>query len=217
MSFPKNVESKINPSKTASNESPINDKQRSAGIRRVTNVMDFPSLHMSDLVKFGKGVYRIKDNGNYIVKILSNFVTTGEEEVECFNKVHGMNSARIIDIESSSKAIIMKYLNGKTIDKLTRHEIPENLMQKLIDCLSDLRGKGIYHEDLELHNFIYNKDTNKVSAIDITNALGKPNKLSEEQLNSYVCHFLGKVRDFCARKTGVAPIIPNSIFATDMT
>lgn len=47
-------------------------------------------------------------------------------------------------------------------------EIPENLRELVLDCIIDLRNKGIVHNDMHFGNFKYDENTDRVYAIDIT-------------------------------------------------
>lgn len=97
--------------------------------------------------------------------------------------------------EESSKgpqySILMKYIDGITLDKLIEQEnksIPSsewlNIAIKTLESIQKLHDKGLLHCDIKLDNFIYNPKTKEVTAIDLGMAVIGDQHMQASQYSS---------------------------------
>ncbi|MCP4882581.1 MAG: hypothetical protein GY908_02225 [Flavobacteriales bacterium] len=138
-------------------------------------------------------VYSIRGNPFFVVKEFNQYFIensykegVAEQEKILFNCVYGEGSAEMGTVDAW-KALIMAKVRGKTICSLTSDEIPKNLRELVFDCIIDLRNKGIVHADMTFNNFIYDENTDRVYAIDITSM---KKGLNEDVYEGYISEFM---------------------------
>lgn len=109
----------------------------------------------------GKSVYKAFD-GNNATKI-PQFVTN---EAGWLNKYYGDNFARAI-LENGKSYIKMPKLEGKPLSDFRPRSLPANVADLLARTLTKMEDLGIHHQDLQLKNFIYSQQHQKVYPVDI--------------------------------------------------
>ncbi|MBT2375456.1 OspG family effector kinase, partial [Pseudomonas fluorescens] len=109
----------------------------------------------------GKSVYKAFD-GNNATKI-PQFVT---DETGWLNKYYGEHFAQVI-FENGKSYIKMPKLDGKPLSDFGPRSLPSNVTGLLKRVLEGMEKLGMHHQDLQLKNFIYSEQHQKVYPIDI--------------------------------------------------
>ena len=109
----------------------------------------------------GKSVY--KDLGPTSIKPSDKYINT---EVVSLNKYYGEGFARVI-IEDGRKYIKMGRIEGVDLSMFKRNGLPPEARSLLDDVLAQMEAKDIYHNDLQLNNFMYSAKDQKVYPVDM--------------------------------------------------
>lgn len=109
----------------------------------------------------GKSVY--KDLGPTSLQPSANYLNM---EVISLNKYYGDGFARGI-IEDGFKYIKMRKLDGVALSHFERGSLPPQARSLLDDALAQMEAKDIYHNDLQLKNFMYSAKDQKIYPVDM--------------------------------------------------
>ncbi|KAF1033679.1 MAG: Protein kinase OspG [Pseudomonas sp.] len=109
----------------------------------------------------GNSVY--KDFGTKNRTVLPDYVTA---ETRCLNTYYGEGFAVAI-LEEGRSYIKMKKLDGVCLEDVPKRSLPMQARVLLDEALAGMEAKGIYHNDLQLKNFLYSARDNKVYPVDI--------------------------------------------------
>lgn len=109
----------------------------------------------------GKSVY--KDLGPTSIKPSDKYINM---EVVSLNKYYGEGFARII-IEDGRKYIKMGRIEGVDLSKFERNGLPPEARSLLDDVLAQMEAKDVYHNDLQLKNFMYSAKDQKIYPVDM--------------------------------------------------
>ncbi|WP_460137368.1 OspG family effector kinase [Pseudomonas sp. S1_E04] len=93
-------------------------------------------------------------------------------EVVNLNKYYGEGFAQLI-IEDGRKYIKMGKIDGVDLSKIEKGSLPPSVRSLLDDALAEMEAKDIYHNDLQLKNFMYSKRDNKVYPVDMNGVPGE--------------------------------------------
>ena len=109
----------------------------------------------------GRSVY--KDLGPTSLKPSDKYISM---EVLTLNKYYGDGFARTI-IEDGRKYIKMGRINGVDLSKFEVNSLPPEARSLLDDVLVQMEAKDIYHNDLQLKNFMYSAKDQKIYPVDM--------------------------------------------------
>lgn len=109
----------------------------------------------------GKSVYKDFNTNN--VTRTPDYVT---QEAANLNTYYGDGFATAI-VENGRAYIKMGKLDGVNLAGIERRSLPPEARAYLDDALKGLEEKGVYHQDLQLKNFLYSSRDKKVYPVDI--------------------------------------------------
>lgn len=109
----------------------------------------------------GKSVYKYL--GRTSLKPSDTYISM---EVLSLNKYYGEGFARGI-IEDGHKYIKMGLIDGVDLAKFERGSLPSTARSLLDDMLAQMEAKDIYHNDLQLKNFLYSAKDQKIYPVDM--------------------------------------------------
>ena len=109
----------------------------------------------------GKSVY--KDLGPTSIKPPAEYVSM---EAISLNKYYGEGFASVI-IEDGRKYIKMGKVDGVDLSKFERNSLPPEARSFMDDVLAQMEAKDIYHNDLQLKNFMYSAKDQKIYPVDM--------------------------------------------------
>ena len=115
----------------------------------------------------GKSVY--KDFGPTSLTSAEGFV---DMEVFNLNKYYGDGFAKLI-VDEGRRYIKMGKIEGVTLNTLEKGSLPVSARSLMDDVIADLESKDIFHGDLQLQNFIYSKNDNKIYPVDMNGLPGE--------------------------------------------
>ena len=97
------------------------------------------------------------------VTSMPHYVTA---EVQCVNRYYGKGFATAI-LENGRAYIKMKKLSGVNLGDIPERSLPPEVRGLMVDVLADMEAKKIFHNDLQLTNFLYSAADKKVYPVDI--------------------------------------------------
>ncbi|MBT2374319.1 hypothetical protein J7E41_20055 [Pseudomonas fluorescens] len=109
----------------------------------------------------GRSVY--KDLGQTSLKPFAGYM---DMETRSLNKYYGEGFARTI-IEDGRKYIKMGRIDGVDLSKFEKGSLPSQARSLLDDVFVQMEGKDIYHNDLQLKNFMYSSRDKKIYPVDM--------------------------------------------------
>ncbi|WLH69977.1 hypothetical protein [Pseudomonas sp. FP2309] len=116
-------------------------------------------------------------------------------EVVNLNKYYGEGFAEL-RVEEGRKYIKMGKIDGVDLSKFEKGSLPPSVRPLLDDALAQMEAKDIYHNDLQLKNFMYSQKDNKVYPVDMN---GMPGEfMVEGVIDVYQRHAAKLRKDFAA-------------------
>ena len=109
----------------------------------------------------GKSVY--KDYGPSSMTSADDFV---DNETLCLNSYYGDGFATTI-FENGRRYLKMGKLDGVDVNTLARGSLPPEARLLLDDAFRRMEQKNLYHNDLQLSNFLYSARDNKIYPVDL--------------------------------------------------
>ncbi|QLG91844.1 hypothetical protein HZF02_07675 [Pseudomonas yamanorum] len=109
----------------------------------------------------GKSVY--KDLGPTSLKPPAGYM---DMETQSLNKYYGDGFAKTI-IEDGRKYIKMGRIDGVDLSKVEKGSLPPEMRSLLDDVLAEMEMKDVYHNDLQLKNFMYSSRDKKIYPVDM--------------------------------------------------
>ncbi|MDR0191197.1 hypothetical protein RCO22_19805 [Pseudomonas yamanorum] len=109
----------------------------------------------------GKSVY--KDYGPSSMTAADDFV---DNETLCLNSYYGDGFATTI-FEDGRRYLKMGKLDGVDVNTLARGSLPPEARLLLDDAFRRMEQKNLYHNDLQLSNFLYSARDNKIYPVDL--------------------------------------------------
>lgn len=109
----------------------------------------------------GKSVY--KDYGPSSMTAADDFV---DNETLCLNSYYGDGFATTI-LEDGRRYLKMGKLDGVDVNTLARGSLPPEARLLLDDAFRRMEQKNLYHNDLQLSNFLYSARDNKIYPVDL--------------------------------------------------
>lgn len=131
--------------------------------------------------KDGKSVYKkMHDISEENVKAKKGIEFVWSEK-KGLNALYGDDfSEVVIDVEENLLFLKMKKINGIPMSKMRSNEVHEK-SQLLRQALEEMEKKGLVHNDMQLKNFIYSAEDNRVFPIDFTYSIGEAAKIRFEE------------------------------------
>ena len=136
----------------------------------------------------GKSVY--KDLGTTSFKPPAGFQ---DRETECLNIFYGEGFATTI-FEDGHKYIKMGKIDGVDLAHMPQGSLPPTAGSLLDEAIAKMEAKDLYHNDLQLKNFMYSAKDNKVYPVDMDAMMGEHvvgpvastyNRLKQELRHAY--------------------------------
>lgn len=87
-------------------------------------------------------------------------------EVVNLNKYYGEGFA-VLMVEEGRKYIKMGKIDGVDLSQIEKGSLPPSARSLIADALAEMEAKDVYHNDLQLKNFMYSKKDNKVYPVDM--------------------------------------------------
>ncbi|WDU60853.1 hypothetical protein LRS56_18550 [Pseudomonas poae] len=87
-------------------------------------------------------------------------------EVEYLNKYYGDGFARTA-VEDGRLYLVMGRIDGVDLSYLKRGTLPPEARPLLADAFAQMEAKNIYHNDMQLKNYMYSAKDNKVYPVDL--------------------------------------------------
>jgi hypothetical protein len=109
----------------------------------------------------GKSVY--KDYGPSTRTSTEDFV---DNETLCLNSYYGDGFAMPI-FENGRRYLKMGKLDGVDVQTLAKGSLPPEARSLLDDAIKSMEQKNLYHNDLQLSNFLYSARDNKIYPVDL--------------------------------------------------
>lgn len=115
-------------------------------------------------------VYASRDGKSVYKDLGPTRLTTAEGhtdmQVENLRKYYGNAFAEVV-IEDGRKYIKMGRIDGVDLSQVPRGSLPPNTRSLVDEAVARMEAKDIYHDDLQLKNFIYSKKDNMVYPVDM--------------------------------------------------
>jgi len=104
----------------------------------------------------------------------------------CYGEFTYMSNEVVVPV------LIVSYINYPSLVEyypfnFTSIEV-DGIIARLTDAVNKLHEKGVYHDDLELHNVLYNRETTQLMLIDFGQSVsaGYPGKISEGRFKEVI-------------------------------
>ena len=120
-------------------------------------------------------------------------------ETASLNQYYGEGFAKAF-VENGRSYIKMGKLDGINLHDIPKRSLPAEVRALLDDAVRGMEAKGVYHQDMQLGNFLYSARDNKVYPVDIQalppDLMVPGNGLYEMEIEVYNRHKLDFLRAF---------------------
>jgi len=87
-------------------------------------------------------------------------------DVQYLNKYYGDGFARTV-VEDGRRYLVMGRIEGVDLAHINKNSLPPEARSLLADTFAEMEAKDIYHNDLQLKNFMYSANDNKIYPVDM--------------------------------------------------
>ncbi|MFK4064178.1 dermonecrotic toxin domain-containing protein [Brucella anthropi] len=142
----------------------------------------------------GEGVVYASRDGKSVYKLFRGEVSGNkipdyiQQEADCLNTYYGNAFAKPI-LENGHGYIKMGKLPGVTLESVTPNSLPQGAFDELKGVLKKMEDLGIYHQDLQFKNILFDQSTGKFYPVDMQSLprdlMVPGNGLYESEISTY--------------------------------
>ncbi|KRP43828.1 hypothetical protein SAMN04490190_2398 [Pseudomonas libanensis] len=87
-------------------------------------------------------------------------------EVIAFNRFYGEGFARVA-VENGRKYLVMNRIEGVSLGHFEKGSLPSEARSLMAETMAELEAKNVYHNDMQLKNYIYSAKDKKIYPVDL--------------------------------------------------